>query len=328
MAKIAVLGSGAWATALANILLTNNHEVYIWGIDHNEINDLKKGYNTKYFNKTKLAALPALATTDLKQIVNAQPTFFVVAVPSRFVCEVIEKVVNLLDYQPYFINVAKGLHPQTNDVLSKNIKKIINKKAKGLVTIIGPSFAKEVMAKKITIVNGLSNNVSCARIVGAIFNNSYFRIIPCGDEIGGELSAALKNVMAIALGIAYAQHTSINTRAAMLAQAASEICKIIKFFGGQAETIANFCGIGDIYLTCTDPKSRNFTLGTKIAKAGITKALAGTKSTVEGYHTAKLIYEIIKQNKMSCPVFMATYKVLYEKVDACNFVQTIMRQIF
>lgn len=328
MAKIAVLGTGAWATALANVLLDNNHEVYMWGIADDEINDLKKGYNSKFFKKKKLSAIPSLITKDLKQIIEQQPTFILIAVPSKFVCDVIKKVIVLLNYQPYFINVAKGLHPQTNDNLSNTIKKLIQNKSKGLITLIGPSFAKEVMAKKITIINGLSTNVSCVRIVSAIFNNRYFKIIGGTDEIGAEISAALKNVMAIALGIAYAQHTSINTRAAMLAQATNEISQIIRLFGGKLETICNFCGIGDIYLTCTSTKSRNFNFGRTIAKVGLQKALSLNNVTVEGYHTAKLIYQIIISNKLNCPVFISTYNILYQNANPSNFAQSIMRLVF
>jgi glycerol-3-phosphate dehydrogenase (NAD(P)+) len=198
---------------------------------------------------------------------------------------------------------------------------------KGLVTLIGPSFATEVFNQEPTIVNTISNNLKLSKQVSKLFNNHNFKCIEITDEVGAELIGALKNVMAIAMGIAYELHTSINTRAAMLAQATKEIYQVIKKFGGKAETLTQFCGIGDIYLTCTDTKSRNFAFGNLIAKYGFEKAKQMNKKTVEGIYASKIAYDIINKYKIDAPVLKEIYNVLFNKINHKNFVKDIIKKI-
>jgi glycerol-3-phosphate dehydrogenase (NAD(P)+) len=147
------------------------------------------------------------------------------------------------------------------------------------------------------------------------------------DEIGAEILGALKNVMAIAMGIAYELHTSINTRAAMLAQGTKEIFNIMRLYHGQTETLMQFCGIGDIFLTCTDDKSRNFSFGKQVAKVGITQALKQNHKTVEGYQTTATIYQFITKHKLNSPLFRVAFLVLFKHENPANFVKKIMANI-
>jgi glycerol-3-phosphate dehydrogenase (NAD(P)+) len=204
----------------------------------------------------------------------------------------------------------------------------VGHKAKGVVTLIGPSFAHEVICGYPTMLNAVSANINDAKQVAKLFNNSHFKCIEITDEIGAEIMGALKNVMAIAMGIAYELHTSINTRAAMLAQATKEISNIVKLYGGKNETLTQFCGVGDIYLTCTDEKSRNFSFGKQIANEGMTKALKdNVHTTVEGYRTAKVIFQVIKKNHISSPVFNELCQVLFNQHSIKDFVKNVMSEI-
>jgi glycerol-3-phosphate dehydrogenase (NAD(P)+) len=204
---------------------------------------------------------------------------------------------------------------------------VIKNKSHGLVTLIGPSFAQEVFNEEPTIVNAVSANINCAKKVSQLFNNSYFKCVEITDEIGAEILGALKNVMAIAMGIAYQLHTSINTRAAMLAQATKEIFHIMRLYHGNDVTLMQFCGIGDIFLTCTDDKSRNFSFGKQIAKKGIARTLKANHQTVEGYTTTVTIYHFIKQHHLSTPLFKAVYEVLYLNKNPKFFVKSVISEI-
>jgi glycerol-3-phosphate dehydrogenase (NAD(P)+) len=164
-------------------------------------------------------------------------------------------------------------------------------------------------------------------MVSLLFNNSHFRCIEIKDEVGAEIIGALKNVMAIAMGVAYQLHTSINTRAAMLAQGTKEINRLVDIYGGQSSTITQFCGIGDIYLTCTDEKSRNFSFGKLVAMVGVKKALIQNTSTVEGYLATKVIYQTIKNKKLNSPLLDEIYHVLYENKDQNLFVKNVIKRI-
>jgi glycerol-3-phosphate dehydrogenase (NAD(P)+) len=196
-----------------------------------------------------------------------------------------------------------------------------------LVTLIGPSFAIEVFNKQPTMVNTVSASIPLARMVSLLFNNSHFKCVEIKDEVGAEVIGALKNVMAIGMGIAYQLHTSINTRAAMLAQSTKEISKLVNLYGGHSETITQFCGIGDIYLTCTDEKSRNFSFGKLVAQVGIKQALKENKKTVEGYYATKVIANVIKNKKINSPVLSEIYQVIFQNKKPTDFVKNVMKII-
>lgn len=327
MAKIAILGTGAWGTALANILLENGNEVYMWGVDSNEINDLNNQTNARYFGNKTLVAKPTLATQNIQEVFDHKITFVIIAVPSVFIVSTLQNVLHYAKGKYIFINVAKGLDPKTNDIWSKSIKQMVGAQLKGLVTLIGPSFATEVFKGEPTMVNAISTDSACSRMVSLLFNNHHFKCVTIKDEVGAEIIGALKNVAAIAMGLAYELHTSINTRAAMLAEATKEINNVVKYYGGQSETITQFCGIGDIYLTCTDEKSRNFSFGKKIASIGTKQALLDNKTTIEGYYAAEVIYKIINKAKMKAPIFLKLHQVLFENGNPKTFVKEIIKEI-
>ncbi len=326
MAKIAILGTGAWGTALSNVLLKNGHDVLMYGIDKKEISDLKKGLNAKYFGNKKMVSIPK-STLNEKDVISFKPSYVLLAVPSSFIESTVKKFASKLSNKPIYINVAKGFNPKTNEVWSIAIKKIIKPYSKGFVSLLGPSFAIEVFNNQATMINAVSTKKKLARNVANLFNNSTFKCIVTTDEKGAEIMGSLKNVMAIALGLAYELHTSINTRAAMLAEATKEISLIVKSLGGKSETISNFCGIGDIYLTCTDSKSRNFSFGKSIAQIGLKKTLSQNNKTVEGYNATKVAYKIISNKKINAPVLSEIYKVLYKEKNPKFFVATVIKKI-
>lgn len=328
MSKIAFLGTGAWGTALANVLLENKHQVLMWGIDEQEIDDLNHQSNNKYYPNRKLNGNLICATQDLEKLTNFKPNYIVIAVPSIFIADTLKKLLPLLKNKPVFINVAKGFDKSTKKTWSLTINKLIANKSSGLVTLIGPSFAIEVFNKQITIVNVLSNNLAIAKKVGKLFTNSYFKCIPCNDVIGGETISALKNVMAIASGILFSQHTSINTRSAVLAQMTKEISEVVKALKGNIETVYQFCGVGDIILTCTDPKSRNFSFGLKVGKDGFNNIQKHLQNhTVEGYWATLTAYEIIKKHHLKAPIITHLYKILYKGANEKTFINDVFKSI-
>ena len=328
MARIAILGTGAWGTALANVLLSNKHHVAMWGVDQTQINDLKKQVNTQYYGNTKLVSPLKLVTKKSEDIINFKPEYVVIAVPSIHISSTLEMFANKFENTPVYINVAKGFDLKTKNTWSLSISKIIKNNSLGLVTLIGPSFATEVFNKNITVVNTVSDKIELAKKVGALFNTKFFKCVEITDVKGAETISAIKNIMAIGSGILYAQHNSINTRAAILAQIAKEVQSIVKIMGGEPSTLYQFCGIGDIFLTCTDSKSRNFSFGLEIGKFGFKNVKKVLKNnTVEGYWAAKVVYQIITAHGIKAPILTHIYKILYNNESETNFVQNIINEI-
>ena len=328
MARIAILGTGAWGAALANVLLSNKHHVAMWGVDQTQINDLKKQVNTQYYGNTKLVSPLKLVTKKSEDIINFKPEYVVIAVPSIHISSTLEMFANKFENTPIYINVAKGFDLKTKNTWSLSISKIIKNNSLGLVTLIGPSFATEVFNKNITVVNTVSDKIELAKKVGALFNTKFFKCVEITDVKGAETISAIKNIMAIGSGILYAQHNSINTRAAILAQIAKEVQSIVKIMGGEPSTLYQFCGIGDIFLTCTDSKSRNFSFGLEIGKFGFKNVKKVLKNnTVEGYWAAKVVYQIITSHGIKAPILTHIYKILYNNESETNFVQNIINEI-
>lgn len=325
--KITILGTGAWATALGCCLSLNNHDVVMWGIDKHEIHDINLGYNKKYFGNIKLfSKLKAIDSME-KALENCE--YIILAIPSVFILEVVEKAKMHLNKNDFiiFINVAKGLDSSTNDVWSKSIKKILKGYNAKIATLIGPSFAIDVLNKKPTIVNVAAKKMETSKMVSHLFNSHFFKCIPINDENGSQVLAALKNLLAIAIGIAKENHNSINTITALLTAGINEMQEIARIMGAKYKTILQYCGIGDIFLTCTSNQSRNFTFGKEIFREGIYKTLEKNKNTVEGYKVYPVVKQLINKNKLNCPIFSLICKVLDGNLNSSKFVDSCLEQI-
>lgn len=325
--KICVLGSGAWGTALSCCLSKNKNKVVIWGINENEINDINNGYNKKYFGDKKLFARFE-ATLDLNAALK-DARYILIAVPSNVIISVIKELKLVLNKNTplTFINVAKGLDSNTDDVWSKSIKKELKRFDFDLVSLVGPSFAVDVFDQKPTVVNVSSKRLEVSRRVSELFNSNFFKAIPIADEIGVQVLSALKNLLAIGVGIAQENHNSINTISAMLTEGIMEMQVIAKKMGSKSKTILQFCGIGDIFLTCTSDKSRNFTFGKEIFRNGLQKTIKNNKTTVEGYKVYKIVSQILNKYKLDTPVFKLIIKVLDGKLAPQDFVNASLEDI-
>lgn len=324
--KIAVLGTGAWGTALANVLLDNKNAVTMWGIDQKEIADLKKQMNNRYFGEKKLAGKPVLITDQLKTaLVDAQ--YVLLAIPSKFLEAILEQLkVILKNRKVVIINVAKGISLTTKKFWSQVIKENFANNLVALVSLLGPSFASEVFDKELTVINAVGSNEKIVDDVVKLFTTKYFKLIPNTDEIGADLFAALKNVAAIGTGIVYQLHQSMNTRSAIVACVFKEIAEIYqKLTNHQSLPLIGFelCGIGDLVLTCTSEKSRNFRFGNQVAMFGVDKALNINDTTVEGYLSAQVIHDILKSKQISAPIIQWVYDVLYKNKDPQAFADII-----
>jgi glycerol-3-phosphate dehydrogenase (NAD(P)+) len=147
------------------------------------------------------------------------------------------------------------------------------------------------------------------------------------DEIGGQIFGAFKNIIAIGMGMIYELYDSSNTRAAMLSQGTKEITNIVKSLKGKQDTLSEFCGIGDIFLTCTDTKSRNFLLGQLIVQKGLNYALQHFNKTVEGYPATEIAYDVIKKHKLHSPLIEEIYNVLYKNADCKLILKNVMHKL-
>lgn len=322
--KVGIIGTGAWGTALAQVLVDNNHEVLMYGISNEEIDDINKGYNKKYFGDLRIDKRIEVTTNIKEAVVDA--SYILIAVPSVAVREIAIKLNKIIKNKPIIVNVSKGFDEKTNKRLSEVIKeKIDEKKREGVVTLIGPSYASEVIRRVCTTIGAVSSSKVRAKDVQKLFSNKYFRVYTLTDEIGAEYGAGLKNIIALASGMANGLGLGENTKAALITRGMAEISRYGIAKGGKLKTYLGLTGFGDLVLTCSSANSRNFEAGYKIGKDdGAEDFFKTNKKTVEGIKACQIIYHESKKNNISTPITDAVYKVLFEGLKPSEAIDKLM----
>lgn len=310
--KIAIIGSGSWGTALAQVLADNHHEVIIWGRNLDELVDIQVHHmNEKYFPGISINE-NIKASTEIGPLLDAE--VFLLAIPSEAIEDVCNTINENVKHPIIIINVSKGFHPTTHQRLSVFIKeKIRNEILKEVVSLIGPSHAEEVIIRLPTIVNSVCENEEYSKIVQELFSNRYFRVYRNTDVIGAEIGVAVKNIIALASGMIQGLGYGDNARAALITRGLAEITRYGLAMGAKPETFLGLTGVGDLIVTCTSIHSRNFQAGLLIGKNDSANSFwdSNTK-TVEGVKAAKIIHEEAKLKGIYMPITEVVYKVLFE----------------
>lgn len=323
MSKILVVGTGAWGTTLANILLENRHTVNMYGVEPQQLEDLKRGYNKEFFKGAKLHKIPHLVTSDFAVGVK-DVEYILLSIPSKYIKPTLEQYKELIPADVVIINSSKGIDGQSGKNYFELIKDVLPNNP--ISAIVGPSFAIEVFHNQNTIVNAVCKDLNIAKKVGALFNNSYFITKPITDELGSSIFSALKNGLAVGCGMLYGLNASINTISAVITRGVQEIEHYVNVHQGEPKTAIEYCAIGDIYLTCSDDKSRNFRLGELIAKLGIKKALVENTYTVEGLEIIKDIHKSIK-NDVEYILFNLLYEIVDNKIHPQDFINQLWKRL-
>lgn len=313
--NIAFIGSGAWGTALAYALSKNGpHDIVMYGNNPIEIDDINQNHrNGRYFDDVILPDC-IHATTDPAYALKGKD-LVVLAVPSGAINSIVPLMQEYCDKKPLLINVIKGFDPRTGEGIAFMIEKAFaeNKVVKGVVSLVGPSFAHDVIHDELTAVCAVSSVKEDAETVQRLFSSPCFRVYVQTDVIGAEIGAGMKNIIAIASGIMEGLGYHDNTRSALITRGLAEITRYGIAKGAKPKTFLGLTGVGDLTLTCSSHRSRNYTLGLDIGKADDAKSVleANTK-TVEGVPATKTIRFEAKKMGIEVPITEAVYQVLYE----------------
>ncbi len=312
--RICVLGAGSWGIALTKLLSLNEHSVIVWSIDPEEISMLKE-YSQ---HKTKLPGvmLPGTVefTTDMEAALS-DAELVVMAVPSPFVRSTAEKAAEYIKDERIIVNVAKGIEEDTLKRLSQVIKEEIPQ-AK-VAVLSGPSHAEEVGKELPTTVVVGAETKELAETVQDIFMNNFFRVYISPDIIGIELGGAVKNVIALAAGIADGLGCGDNTKAALITRGIYELTSLGVAMGGKPETFSGLSGTGDLIVTCASVHSRNRKAGFLMGQ-GYTyqEAMDEVKMIVEGVYSAKAALKLATLYEVEMPIVEEVNKILFEDLPA------------
>ena len=322
MAEVGIIGAGSWGTALALLLHKNGNHITVWSVMENEIRMLQ----TEHEQKDKLPGvkLPEdmVFTTNLEQAVREKDVL-VLAVPSPFIRETAKRILPFAQEGQILVNVSKGIEESTLMTLSQIIEEEIP--VVDVAVLSGPSHAEEVgRGIPTTIVVG-ARKKETAEYLQTLFMNEVFRVYTSSDVLGIELGAALKNVVALAAGIADGLGYGDNTKAALITRGIAEIARLGVSMGGRIETFYGLTGIGDLIVTCASMHSRNRRAGILIGKgASMEEAMQEVKMVVEGVYSAKAGYALSKKYDVNMPIIEQVNKVLFQDVPADAAVKELM----
>lgn len=310
MAKAGVLGAGSWGTALSVLLSDNGHQVTMWSIDENEV----KMLNEKREHETKLPGVKLpdqlIVTGDLEGTVKGKD-FLVLAVPSPFTRSTAAKMSPYITDGQIIVDVAKGLEESTLMTLSQQIRQEIPQA--DVAVLSGPSHAEEVGRRlPTTCVIGATTRKT-AEYLQSMFISKVFRVYTSPDILGIELGGSLKNVIALAAGIADGLGYGDNTKAALITRGIAEIARLGVKMGGKIETFSGLTGIGDLIVTCASVHSRNRKAGYLIGQGkSVQEAMDEVKMVVEGVYSAKAAAKLAEKYQVSMPIVEEVNKVLFE----------------
>ena len=322
MASIGVIGAGSWGTALALLLCHNGHAVTLWSIMEEEVALLR----TERENPSKLPGvkLPeSIAVTSDLQEAAAGKELLVLAVPSPYIRSTAHSMRELVKEGQKIVNVAKGIEERTLMTLSEIIEEEIP--GADVAVMSGPSHAEEVgKGIPMTIVVGAGKRKT-AEYVQSIFMNEVFRVYTSPDVLGIELGAALKNVVALAAGIADGLGYGDNTKAALITRGIAEIARLGTAMGGKMETFGGLSGIGDLIVTCASMHSRNRRAGILIGKGySYEDAMKEVKMVVEGVYSAKAAMGLSEKYGVQLPIIEQVNEVLFHGKRADEAVKDLM----
>lgn len=322
MAKVAVIGAGSWGTALSLVLHTNGNDVTVWSIVESEIEMLKKHH--EHLDKLPGVKLPEALqyTTNLQEATEGKD-YLILAVPSVYTRSTAKSMAPFVKEGQVIVCVAKGIEEHTLMTISDIVRQEIP--AAQVAVMCGPSHAEEVGIGLPTTVVAGARKKSVAEGVQDIFMNNVFRVYTSPDVLGIELGGSLKNVIALAAGMADGLGYGDNTKAALITRGIAEINRLALKMGANVETLNGLAGIGDLIVTCESKHSRNRKAGMLIGQGyTMQQAMDEVKMVVEGVYSAKAAIALAKEYEVDMPIIEAVNKVLFEDKPAKDAVSELM----
>ncbi|CEG22591.1 Glycerol-3-phosphate dehydrogenase [NAD(P)+] [Planococcus massiliensis] len=324
MEKVSVYGAGSWGTALSFVLAQNGHDVLLWTHRAEQADEINEHSNEKYLKGIELPER-LKATSDLAETVRHSKVL-VLAVPTKAIREVCAKIKENLTEKVLFVHVSKGIEPDSLKRISEMIREEIPEQwVEDVVVLSGPSHAEEVVLEHPTTVTAACENTASAEFVQDLFMNQYFRVYTNTDVIGVEIGGALKNIIALAVGITDGLGYGDNAKAALMTRGLAEIARLGVKMGATPLTFSGLSGVGDLIVTCTSPHSRNWRAGNMLGKGKtIEEVLEEMGMVVEGIRTTKAAFQLAKAYDVPMPITAALYAVLFEEESTNEAAEKLM----
>lgn len=321
--KVGILGAGAYGIALASVINKNHGEVEVWTPLDSEYNDL---ITTKKVRKLQDYTLPDTIkiTNNLKEVCENKD-LIVVAVTAKFLSDVTKQIKKYIDKQHICI-ATKGMENNTcrfgHEIIYNEIK------TDKISAISGPTFAIDMInGVTVGLALGTKNNET-SNIVKKAFCNDFLKLRTTKDITGVEFCGSIKNVIALAAGMIDGMKLPESTKAMFITESLHDVSELLEIFGGKKKTIMSFAGFGDLLLTCTSPKSRNFVFGKLIGEKAEKQKINDYKNntTIEGLYTLDSVYNFSKSKNISMPIIKIIYDIIYNDKDPETLLEFLIKK--
>ena len=323
--QIGVIGAGAWGTALARLLVNNGNSVQLWCHEAETREDILTNHlNSSFLPDIQLPETLG-ASTELSEVVR-NSKILVASVPSHFTREIAKKMRPEITHEHIVVILSKGIEQHSLALMSEIYAEELNNLPK-LAVLSGPTFAREVALDLPSAAVLACADEETGSLLQKSFHSARFRLYRSTDLIGVQLAGAIKNVIAIASGIADGMKLGLNARAALICRGIAEMSRLGAVMGGSAETFMGMSGVGDLVLTATGTLSRNHTLGEKLGQGfSLEKCLPPGGAVAEGVRNAVSIHELAERHKIEMPICKAVYQVLHEGISCAQALKQLLER--
>lgn len=322
--RAGVIGGGAWGTALANILAAQGHDTLIWAREPEVVASINQDHENSIF----LPGIPlhdTLKATDSLEELCQNKDLLLSVMPAQYLRSVWSEAASFVPKNVPIVSASKGIETSTLELLKDVFEEIMPGCCeRQLAFLSGPTFAKEIAQGLPAAATIASLNVEVAKHVQAVMSTPYFRLYNSTDIIGVEVGGAIKNVIAIAAGIADGLKLGLSLRASMMTRGMNEMTRLGVALGADPLTFLGLCGIGDLILTCTGDLSRNRTMGLELASGKTKDDILGHRKVVtEGVATAEAVHKLAEKQSLDLPICEEVYQVLYHDKSCHDAMETL-----
>ena len=319
---VSVLGAGSWGTALATVLARNGVATTLWGRDADAVARMKTSRrNARYLPELELP-IELTLTSDLAASVRSAKVLLIVT-PSHAFGELLDQLAPHVAPGTGIAWATKGFDPASGRFLHELVAERLPNAASAIVT--GPSFAREVAQGLPTAVTVHSATAAFAQQIAQLLHTAYFRAYTGNDVIGAELGGAMKNVLAVATGVADGMRLGLNARAGMITRGLNEMLRLGAALGARSETLMGLAGLGDLVLTCTGDLSRNRRLGLALGRGvGLADAVAEIGQVVESVETVDTVMRLANRHNIDIPISRGVQRVLHEEITPAEGLRELL----
>jgi len=322
--KCAVIGSGSWGTASAQIFSDAGNEVIIWGRDAAVVEEINLEHRNSKFHPNAILPETLTATTSLTDALK-DAELVALAIPSQAMRATLSEMKPLITKEAIIISLVKGVELETMELMSEVIVEVLQIDAERVTVLTGPNLAGELIARQPAAGVIAAKDTAIAETIQHAIATEYFRPYTSNDLIGCELAGAMKNVMALAVGMAVGLGMGDNTRATVITRGLAEMARLGDALSAQSLTFSGLAGLGDLVATCSSPLSRNRSFGEHLGRgASLQEAIEATRTTAEGVRTAPAILALARAHQVEVPITEAVVDVLAGRLSSADAVRRLM----